>query len=600
MPIAITAFANCDDVVVFWKPDGPIADCLGFALERETKDKQGRTLRSYVENRTGFASHPGKPGEHRPSTEWPFQRFGWTDHAMDLGNVVRYRVTPVIRGAGGKLALASDGASDWTPFVELTGEAGDGFSFFFNRGLVISQFMSRYLNGLRKPGETLDDVLPRFKASLGDHETKIREFLSGELRKSMIGLLRKANAAKGHVYAALFELNDGELIGEIKAFGARAHVVLANGSVKKAGEDENAAARRELAAAHVEVHDRMVAPKALGHNKFLVTTDRTGKKAAVVLTGSTNWTTTGLCTQMNNALLVQDAAVAGEYLAQWNRLRDAGSAFPASLVDANDHPKHVRVKADVAADVWFTRTRGGVDLAALNAAVGAAKEGILFLMFMPGGTGVLKTVNDMRRNHPGLYVHGVVSTLPKPDEESSVNVSVVGQRGPAHEISLDVVQPEGIQHPFASWAAEVSRQSFLKQIGFAIVHSKVIVIDPFTDPVVITGSHNFSGTASKTNDENFVIVRGNAALAQGHAAHIMSVYQHYRWQTYVAEQQAAHKSPWSGLQEDPSWQNSYFRGAARREMEFWVNPHAVRHVLARQPVQVERVVTSAPQAPSNV
>jgi hypothetical protein len=66
--------------------------------------------------------------------------------------------------------------------------------------------------------------------------------------------------------------------------GARAHVVLANGSIKaKPGEhaadararDENATARAKLLAAGVDVgeHDRFISPGALGHNKFLVRTD---------------------------------------------------------------------------------------------------------------------------------------------------------------------------------------------------------------------------------------------------------------------------------------------------------------------------------------
>src|SRR6267378_6846954 len=57
----------------------------------------------------------------------------------------------------------------------------------------------------------------------------------------------------------------------------------------------------------------------------------------------------------------------------------------------------------------------------------------------------------------------------------------------------------------------VTRNEFIPMqggvVGFAIVHSKLIVVDPFTNPVVVTGSHNFSGSASSKNDENFVIIR---------------------------------------------------------------------------------------------
>jgi phosphatidylserine/phosphatidylglycerophosphate/cardiolipin synthase-like enzyme len=86
--------------------------------------------------------------------------------------------------------------------------------------------------------------------------------------------------------------------------------------------DENKDARRRLLAENVDVDrkNRFVSPGALAHNKFLVVTDA-AHKAKRVWTGSTNRTTTGLCTQLNNGLLVNDARVAAAYLARWQALR---------------------------------------------------------------------------------------------------------------------------------------------------------------------------------------------------------------------------------------------------------------------------------------
>jgi phosphatidylserine/phosphatidylglycerophosphate/cardiolipin synthase-like enzyme len=50
---------------------------------------------------------------------------------------------------------------------------------------------------------------------------------------------------------------------------------------------------------------------------------------------------------------------------------------------------------------------------------------------------------------------------------------------------------------------------------YAAAHNKVILIDVTTvDPVVITGSYNFSWSAQARNAENLLILRGNPALAQ--------------------------------------------------------------------------------------
>jgi phosphatidylserine/phosphatidylglycerophosphate/cardiolipin synthase-like enzyme len=352
-------------------------------------------------------------------------------------------------------------------------------------------------------------------------------------------------------------------------------VVLANGSVKHAGEDENSASRHELAEAGVQVFDRMVAPGALGHNKFLVCCDASEQPQSV-WTGSTNWTPTGLCTQINNGLLIQDEKAARIFLDQWNLLRESGRSFPPGLVAHNSTPKQPS-PGDDSITVWFSRTNRQVDLDALNEEVKGAEEGILFLMFMPGAAGLYSTI-AARSQEPALYVRGVVSELPREGgDESQVSVNLV--RGAASSpMHLDIVQPEGIAHSFSYWAAEVSRRSFLRDIGFAIIHSKVVVIDPFGKAVVITGSHNLSVSASKKNDENFVIIRGNRKLAQAYAVNIMGVYRHYRWRAYLSEAQ----NPWEGLRTDATWQGPALQGESRKELNFWVSEAMPASALSRR------------------
>jgi phosphatidylserine/phosphatidylglycerophosphate/cardiolipin synthase-like enzyme len=117
----------------------------------------------------------------------------------------------------------------------------------------------------------------------------------------------------------------------------------------------------------------------------------------------------------------------------------------------------------------------------------------------------------------------------------------------------------------------VTRSEFLKGIGWAIVHSKVVVIDPFTDPAVITGSHNFSKAASEKNDENMVIIKGNPDLAQAYAVNAKSVYDHFRWRAFVAEATRERKDPGSFLRDEKKWQYGWLKSPARQEeLSFWL------------------------------
>jgi len=67
------------------------------------------------------------------------------------------------------------------------------------------------------------------------------------------------------------------------------------------------------------VDDRILPAQHIPHNKFCVL--KKSGTAVAVLTGSTNWTVTGLCTQTNNGLLIESAAVAAQYADYWDQLR---------------------------------------------------------------------------------------------------------------------------------------------------------------------------------------------------------------------------------------------------------------------------------------
>jgi phosphatidylserine/phosphatidylglycerophosphate/cardiolipin synthase-like enzyme len=63
---------------------------------------------------------------------------------------------------------------------------------------------------------------------------------------------------------------------------------------------------------------------------------------------------------------------------------------------------------------------------------------------------------------------------------------------------------------------------------FVMVHSKVVMVDSFGDPVLLTGAHNLGPKASGTNDENLLIIRGAPNLAAAYSANIMAIYNQYR------------------------------------------------------------------------
>jgi hypothetical protein len=557
MSLIIETFVNSDDVFIAWRSSKPIDDCVGFELRRKRNGKV-----DVVRNRISFSGGQPDPTAPVSSTASPFRRYTWTDHEANTGDKVAYQVVPVIQPDGGDAEADEAQASEFSPEVELSGKVDEMFECYFNRGLVISQFMSRQLKG-----DFSAKSLQAFKKGLNAAtESKIRLFLGGDLRTRLTDLLDETKKNKGHVFAALFELSDEVLISKLTALGKRAHIVLSNGAHKSRDDDENADSRKTLQDAGCDVHDRMLASGILGHNKFMVVCDANQSPQAA-WTGSTNWSPTGLCTQINNGILVRDDGVAQEFFDQWGRLRDAADATPKDLVAVNSEVKLKKTNvADV--DLWFTKTSGAPEMDAVSELVKNAKEGIIFLMFQPGGSSILDAIVERQGDDDGIFVKGVISTMDKNDQ-TQASVTLI-QRGDKKVAKFRIVQPQGLQG-IGKWAAEVSRGAFLNQIGFAIVHSKVIVIDPNgKNPVVVTGSHNFSAAASSKNDENLVIIRGNGALAKAYAVEVQSVFDHYNFRAVAASMKADGKDV-SKLMLDPkAWQGAWFRGDKQLELNFWL------------------------------
>jgi len=129
--------------------------------------------------------------------------------------------------------------------------------------------------------------------------------------------------------------------------------------------------------------------------------------------------------------------------------------------------------------------------------------------------------------------------------------------------------PHNVKSQFHGWEQELLGASMVN------IHSKVIVIDPFGEnPVVMTGSHNLGFKASSANDDNLVVIEGNAPLAAAYAINIIAIYQTYHWNSYV---EAHRKDPqvWHGLVDNDKWQTGYLSGDKLKELKFWMGGKSV-------------------------
>jgi phosphatidylserine/phosphatidylglycerophosphate/cardiolipin synthase-like enzyme len=560
----INVFHNGDDVFIAWKPPGPIDDCRGFTLRRR-RNGADQVVKTWV----GFAGQKHKVGERRDSTEWPIQRFQWTDYMADPGDRVAYQVVPMVGPDKDHLSPAEDLASEWTDEITLDHQVSPHIEAYFNRGIVAAQWVSRRLGLTDDSAATKKLATKKLATVIETPDDPFRNYLTGPLGARLFELLGAAADEGRDVFAALYELDDEQLESGLEKLGNNAHIVLANGSVEAKGEDQNAPARARLKEI-VDLHDRMVSPRALGHNKFLVICDETNKPRWT-WTGSQNWTKTGLCTQANNSVLIDDGHLAAEYRRQWDRLKDAGDATPKTLKQSNTEPRKRTIgPADVT--LWFTPTIDQVDLADARTAIDNAERAILFLMFNPGPRDtLLNHIIEVARKPATadrLYIKGAINQDPS---VKTIKVPIFAQDNVVNA-DVEVVLPAAIDKATSWFVRELQKLPTAR----AMVHSKVVLRDPFgAHPVVMTGSHNLGTKASGTNDENFLIIRDAPGLASAYATNIMAVYNQYRWRF-----NRVHKVPstsFDGLKDNEFWQPWLWKGAKSqaskatklREMDFW-------------------------------
>jgi len=591
MSLELKVYDNGDHTCLVWLPGDlqAIPNCRGFTIARTSQGKV-----TYIHGAVGF-SDTEKLDPANPCS-FPLQRFLWWDYSVKPGDTVQYSVIPVVGASQSKLSLDTKNASPITPPMTITGQATPHLSAYFNKGIVAAQWVSKALDNT----PTKAAITPLVEKP----GTPIRNALSGLLRPEILSLLATTLKSKGKIYAALYELNDLELIPALEAFGHDCNLILANGAFKPPTNDENAAVRAQLKS-KVTLHNRMVTGDHFAHNKFVVFCDSNGTPQQV-LTGSTNWTFTGLCTQANNGLIINDAGVAQDFLDAWNRLESAGNAYPPALIQGNSTAKTYQVDG-CNITPWFAATSAAQDLAYARKLIDAAQDGILFLFFNPGTfqqdpikwtllQNILERHNPADPNcNPSLYMRGVVNQTiagltpgvtpaagskhsnPQHDPSSPAPVTLIKGGGDAQPIPLgqSVMVPHNIKSQFHTWEQELLGASMVN------IHSKVIVIDPFGQhPVLMTGSHNLGYKASHENDDNLVIIEGNAPLAAAYAINIISIYQTYRWNSYV---EAHRQDPkvWHGLVDNDAWQASYLTGDQLAETRFWMGQAIAQPAKAR-------------------
>lgn len=225
------------------------------------------------------------------------------------------------------------------------------------------------------------------------------------------------------------------------------------------------------------------------HNKFMVVDGHSPDPSeSIVWTGSTNWSVDQFEKDYDNVIIVQDSALAHAYIDQFNMMwGDTGIAPNAS------NSKFGRAKTDQGRHN-FTIDGKQVELyfspadntnAQIRSTIATAEKDIYFGMFaFTFGSDATDIVNKYNN---GVYVSGI----------------------------MDTFSADSGYSPYPTFLSGLTRTHFKVYSGAGIYHNKYMIVDPSdvcADPLVLTGSHNWSNVANTDNDENTLIIH-DASIA---------------------------------------------------------------------------------------
>lgn len=361
----VKARAWCNNEVAYlaWEADKKIDDCLGFRITRIHLDGNGKEVeRRILPAWAAFKTQSNPKWNMQDTSVWPIQKFSWRDltlrRSRDTLKVrgpnfsVKYEIVPVGLEGPGRVPVPRSPDADPSKYdgdpvrlffcgdpvvtnaITITTDVVMSgpeplVSAGFTNGILSTQNLRQQLN--IAPGDT--PTKKNLKSHIKTSNDKIREFLTADALPLIHGFMERAKKEKCDLYLALYELNDPELVQLIKDNADRVHLILSTAGSSKPAKGSGKQAKWDTTNQEKglvkEFHDRMFNNTGhIGHNKFAVLVETASAQPKAVLAGSTNWTFTGLCTQSNNVIIINDAEAAKAYLAYWKRLRDDDQPAP--------------------------------------------------------------------------------------------------------------------------------------------------------------------------------------------------------------------------------------------------------------------------------
>jgi phosphatidylserine/phosphatidylglycerophosphate/cardiolipin synthase-like enzyme len=503
-------------------------DLMGFAIHRTDRTENEaywlKGLKSFAETDPGLP-----PGSKYSTRQHPIQGFTWSDFSAKPGYDYTYRIL-ALKGTPRDLQPVAEVSIDIHTESPTTGS----HDIYFNRGAAASQEYSHRF-GNRRPNEVGAAAF---------------NWLSRGLYESIVDFIAQAIDRHFELRVCAYEFHYLPVLELLKSAQARG----VNVKIIYDRRKDDPGERNDLAIAIAGIETlcikRTANPSAIAHNKFILLL-KEGKPQSV-LTGSTNFSEGGIFGHSNVVHVVEEQPIAQAYLEYWDLL----SADPesADLRPILSHREPLTANLPPAGTVVVFSPRSSLEALEWYASLAAGATDGLFATF---AFGIHPSFQKVYETSQAKMRFALLEKLTRPmkagPERDAEEAKITALRKiPGNRFAVGSFLK---LNQFDRWLAE--DLSHLNT-NVKYVHTKYMLIDPLgADPIVITGSANFSEASTKNNDENMSIIRGNQRVAEIYLGEFMRLYNHYAFREWASKQPVdAPKTP-DHLRIDRWWQG-YF------------------------------------------
>jgi phosphatidylserine/phosphatidylglycerophosphate/cardiolipin synthase-like enzyme len=247
------------------------------------------------------------------------------------------------------------------------------------------------------------------------------------------------------------------------------------------------------------------------HDKFMVIDGR------FVFAGTSNWSGSDLENNSNNFFLVDSPPVAADFTAEFLQMFDG--VFGNNKVEIDNG--RLYQLGDTEVEVWFSPNEDA--MGRIIELVKGATDSVRFTIFAFTKDQVGSALIEKQAEFDAANLADGIADLPFDQRRSVAGVidqSQLHSNGQYHE----VYRLLGAGIPVRMDAIDSTLLPGDYQAGGGRLHSKTMVIDAGTDhPTIISGSFNWSASATQSNDEFLLVFRGERA-AETYAAYFDDLY----------------------------------------------------------------------------